>query len=400
MEKILEMRRERAKLVKQARDILDKAEKENRDLTAEEKQQYDRIFADIDKLAERIEREEKLLNLERLIETSTVKENPEGKREDIKKVAFRKWILDGWNALTPEETRALSFGTDASGGYLVPPQEFIASLIKKVDDAVYIRKYATKLTLTNAKNIGIPTLETNPSDPEWTTELQTGSEDTAMAFGKREMAPNPLAKRIKISNKLLRFSAIPVEDLVRDRFAYKFSVALEKAYLTGDGTGKPLGLFVASNNGIPTSRDVVVGDPTNGITPDGLIDVKYALKAQYVSKAVWIMHRDIVKTIAKLKDNMGRYLWQTGLAGGQPDTLLDRPVIISEFAPNTIEDGAYVLLFGDLSFYYVLDSLDLQLQRLVELYAETNQIGYIARYEGDGAPVLAEAFVRGQILAS
>ena len=36
----------------------------------------------------------------------------------------------------------------------------------------------------------------------------------------------------------------------------------------------------------------------------------------------------------------------------------------------------------------------MQMQVLNELYAETNQRGYIFRYEGDGAPMLAEAFAR------
>jgi HK97 family phage major capsid protein len=36
----------------------------------------------------------------------------------------------------------------------------------------------------------------------------------------------------------------------------------------------------------------------------------------------------------------------------------------------------------------------MQVQRLNELYAETNQVGFIGRLETDGAPVLEEAFVR------
>ena len=39
----------------------------------------------------------------------------------------------------------------------------------------------------------------------------------------------------------------------------------------------------------------------------------------------------------------------------------------------------------------------MQVQRLVELYAETNQTGMIGRMESDGMPVLAEAFVRVQL---
>ena len=40
------------------------------------------------------------------------------------------------------------------------------------------------------------------------------------------------------------------------------------------------------------------------------------------------------------------------------------------------------------------DALSMQVQRLNEFYAETNQVGLIGRLETDGAPVLEEAFVR------
>jgi HK97 family phage major capsid protein len=42
----------------------------------------------------------------------------------------------------------------------------------------------------------------------------------------------------------------------------------------------------------------------------------------------------------------------------------------------------------------IADALSMQIQRLNELYAETNQVGFIGRLGTDGAPVLEEAFVR------
>ena len=51
-------------------------------------------------------------------------------------------------------------------------------------------------------------------------------------------------------------------------------------------------------------------------------------------------------------------------------------------------------MIGDWSFYWIADALNMAIQRLDELYAETNQTGYIARRELDAMPVLAEAFIR------
>ncbi len=104
--------------------------------------------------------------------------------------------------------------------------------------------------------------------------------------------------------------------------------------------------------------------------------------------------RDVLAVIAKLKDGEGQYLWRESVRAGEPDRLLNLPVMMSEYAPNTLTTAQYVGALGDFSHYWIADALDMQIQRLVELYAETNQTGFIGRKETDGMPVLAEAFVR------
>jgi len=83
-----------------------------------------------------------------------------------------------------------------------------------------------------------------------------------------------------------------------------------------------------------------------------------------------------------------------GLAADRPDTILGHPFMESEYAPNTFTTGQYVGVLGDFSFYWIADALTMQIQVLTELYAETNQNGYIGRKETDGQPVLEEPFVR------
>jgi len=397
----------RAQLVTEAREIINLADKEERDITAEEQEKYDNILADVEKLSDEISREQRLLEVEagmsnasdvedRVTETNS---QPTDQKE-FRTKAFRKFLKSGANVLSAEEKRALSVGEDDEGGYTVPPQDFVAQLLKDIDDLVFIRQAATKFTLTRAASLGIPTLEEDPADADWTTELATGNEDSTMEFGKREFEPSPFAKRIKISKTLINKSALNIEDIVRQRLAYKFAVTEEKAYMTGNGTGKPLGLFTASADGIPTSRDVSEDNTATAITFDGLINAKYSLKQQYLARASWIFHRDALKQLAKIKDKENRYIWEQSVQAGQPDRLLGRPFYMSEFAPNTFTAGQYVGIIGDYSFYYIADALDLQMQRLVELYAETNQVGYIARKEGDGAPVMPNAFARVQLVTS
>lgn len=394
----------RNKLIDNARALVDLAEKEQREFTAEETQQYNSMVDDAFKIGEEIKREEQL----RALESQKDVEGPEpirpepddqrnlpanGRESGEYRAAYDSYLRGGLPALAPEEVRALQADNDELGGYLLTPLQFVRDLIKAVDNAVYIRQWATVHQVPNADSLGVPTLESDPADADWTTELATGREDSSMGFGRRQLHPHPLAKRIKISRKLL--ARVPdAEQLVMARLAYKFGITWEKAGLTGSGAGQPLGVFTASDDGIPTSRDVSTGNTATSIQFDGLIEAKYALKQQYWPRARWLFHRDGGKQIAKLKDGEGQYIWRESVRVGEPDRLLGLPTFLSEYAPNTFTTGLYVGILADWSQYWIADAMDMEIQRLVELYAETNQVGLIGRLESDGQPVLPEAFVR------
>jgi HK97 family phage major capsid protein len=397
----LEMRRQRAKLIADARALLDKAKAENRDLTAEEDAQYSAMLDDAEKLRGQYEREERQQELERgLGDSIREPHRPEVEggalAPDARDRAFRRFIQSGLRSLGGEELRALQADVDTAGGYITAPQQFVNELLKGVDNMVFVRQYARVFPLASAESLGVPVLDSDPADPIWTSELGTGDEDSDMDFGKRELRPHPLAKRIKVSRTLLRKSTLPVEQIVRERLAYKFGTVMENNYLNGNGAGRPMGVFTAASAGmgITTARDVSTGNTTTSIQTDGLIEAKFSLRAQYWPRARWTFHRDAVKQIAKLKDGEGRYLLIPSVSGGMSDNLLDLPFDISEYAPNTFTTGLYVGLLCDWSYYWIVEALDLQIQRLDELYAETNQVGFIGRYEGDGMPVLEEAFTR------
>ncbi len=290
--------------------------------------------------------------------------------------------------------RALQVDDADEGGTLVRPEQFVARLIQAVDDQVFIRGLATVFQVADATSLGAPSLDTDPADADWTVELGTGSEDTAMRFGKRSLTPHPMAKRIKVSKALLRLAALGAESIVLGRLGYKFGITQEKGFLTGTGSNQPLGVFTASADGISTGRDVSTGNTTTAITFDGLIEAQFSVKGQYWPRARWLFHRDAIKLIAKIKDGEGRYMWEPAVRASEPDLLRGRPLTISEYAPNTFTTGQYVGMYGDFSNYWIADSMSMELQRLVELYAETNQIGFIGRLETDGMPVLEEAFAR------
>ncbi len=427
-----ELLEKKATLVNQARGILDTAEKEQREPTDEEQRQVDAIMADVGKVREDITKQENALRrkewLAKEVEdldatrgrtTPERSDKSEGKQPEKRtfkmrngldlilegpratrdyEANFRSYLMEGER--TPLEVRAtLQQDADTKGGYLVP-ELFAAELITDLDNLLFMRQLCTKLTLRNGQSIGKPSLDTDTDDPTWTAELATGSEDSGMAFGKREMKSYPLAKRIKVSRTLLRNSPISIEQLIRQRFAFKFGAVQENAYLNGTGANQPLGVFTASDNGISTTRDVSTGNTTTEIRMDALKRAIYTIKGQYRRNLSWLFHRTGVLQVSLLKDGNGRYLWQDSTQVGQPDRLLNYPVYESEYAPSTFAASQYVGILGNFQYYWILDALDMEIQTLVELYAATNEIGYIARFEGDGAPIDQNAFVRIKLAAS
>lgn len=306
-----------------------------------------------------------------------------------------KWFREGDYK---EVREALQSSVAAACGNTVAPQYLVKNIIKNLDNEVQIRKYANIIpAVAGYDSLGIPTLDKDLADHEWTAEIGKVNEDTSLAFGKREMKPNQLTKLVKISKKLIRESNIDIQGFVEQRIAYKLSVPLEHNYLYGDGKGKPLGIFAQTSDNsaaITKDRDIKVGTLKEAISYDGLVDATSGLKKGHLSNAVWMLNKQAVASLRKFKDTTGRPIWTEGIQGAQPSYLMGIPVIQNDFITDKLEKGKYIGFLADLKNYWILDSFGMELQVLYELYSETNQVGFQAGYWGDGAPVLEEAFVR------
>ena len=403
---IQELRQRRAKLVADARAILNTADAAKRELSAEESANYDALMKQVTDLGDDIGRRERLESIE-AEQRQSIHEpirQPIGtpgapaldnRATDAYRAAYRHWLAGGTDVLNAAESRALQADNGTLGGYLIPPMQFVKDLIAAKDNAVFIRRLATVQTVTSSDSLGAPSLDTDPADADWTCEIWTRQEDSSMNFGRREMKPQLIAKLVKVSEKLL--NRVPnAEQVVRDRLAYKFGITEEKAFMTGTGASKPLGVFTASADGVTTARDYSTDNTTTTITFDNLKGVKYSLKGAYHPNASWVFHRDAVAMISKLKDGDGQYIWQSDVKAGEPDRILGFPVYMSEYAPNTFTTGLYVGILGDFKAgYWIADYAEgYRTKRLVELYAATGQIGILGEQYVDGAPVLAEAFAR------
>jgi HK97 family phage major capsid protein len=429
MKTSLELREERATLIAEARKTYNEAEAREGGFTEADEQAYERAMEAAEKLGKQIARIERLESAEQELETPAERrgaplerestesheegETPRQKAEKLS--AYRHWLRTGEvrEAIAPEarsakqlaESRDLTIATTGQGGaYLVTPVQISDDIVRQMDNFVYIRQLcqaAGSITVvTSAQKLGIRQKLTRMNQADWTPEIGTVNPDAAMTFGRRDLEPQQISKLALVSIRTLMLSR-DAEREVNDELAYQFAITQENVFMNGTGTSQPLGVFIASTNGIDTSRDVTASSTTT-FTGDNLIDMKYSLRRPYRAdpSCAWMVSRPFVKIARKLKvasttgGNDLEYIWQPGLTGGAPDRILDIPYNESEYAPSTFTTGLYVAVLGCFRYYRIAELPQIMIQRLVELYAPTGEIGFIGRHYVDGAPVLAEAFSR------
>lgn len=391
LQKLLERK---ATLINEMRAMNESAK--DRAFSEEEKKSYSEKEAELRSVVAKIEAEERKSTLDGFTNEppAPAADNP-GKTDgtEEKKGFFKVEKRSG--------DVFLSVGTkEAPGGAAaLAPEEFLHEILKEVEKEAILYSRVRKLPVSGAGSLGVPYEKTDATAAEWTNEIPATEigYDKAWEFGKRSLSPIDLVKQILITKKILAASAFPIDTLAKDKIVEKLTSAFENGIINGSGLNQPLGVFTASADGIPASRDVETG--ASAISADDLINMKMSLRPEYRSKAVWVMSTEVLKDVMKLKATDGRYLWQPAIALGEPATILGLPVIESEYAPTAKTAGSYVAVLGDFSHYWFAYWKGLDVTVLNEKYAGTNQIGFLGHTLADGQPTLPAAFARLKIKA-
>lgn len=211
------------------------------------------------------------------------------------------------------------------------------------------------------------------------------SEGIDAKFSQINLDAHKLHVAVKVTEELLYDNAFGLENYLIRQFSKALANAEEEAFLNGDGTGKPLGIFAEEGGG----QIGVTAASATDITTDEIINLVYALKRPYRKKAKFIMNDATIAVICKLKDENGQYLWQPSLQVGEPDRLLGYEVMTSAYVP-TIAAGKPVIAFGDFSYYNIGDRGVRSFAELKELFAGNGMVGFVAKERVDGKLVLAE----------
>ena len=389
---IIELREKRAKTWSAMETFLDSHRNEKGVLNMEDDVMYSKMEKDLDDLTNEIKRLERKDMIEAELNKPvsnpiTAKPMTSDKEDEKTGRASNAYKKSFWNVMRNKHSNAqilnaLQEGTDSEGGFLVP-DEFEHTLIESLEEENIFRKLAHVIT-TSTGDRKIPVVASKGS-ASWVDEEGTIN-DSDDAFTQVSIGAYKLGTLIKVSNELLNDSVFNLEAYISKEFGRRIGTKEEDAFFNGNGVGKPVGIFNATGG---AQTGITTASATE-IKADEIIDLFYSLKASYRKNAVWIVNDATIKAIRKLKDANGNYLWQPALTSGTPDTLLGRPVYTSSYVP-TIAAGAKTIAFGDFSYYWIADRQGRNFKKLSELYAATDQTGFVATQRVDGKLILPEA---------
>ena len=298
------------------------------------------------------------------------KEEKTGRASD----EYRNAMLTAMRSNFRQVSDVLQGGVDSDGGYLVP-EEYDKRLIDVLEEENIMRGLATKITTSGQHKINIAATKPAAAWIEEGGALTFGD----ATFDQIYLDAYKLHVAIKVTEELLYDNAFGLENYIITQFGKALANAEEDAFLNGDGTGKPTGIFAATGGG------QIAGILTAAIKSDDLLDLVYGLKRPYRKKASFIMNDATLASLRKLKDNNGAYIWQPSYKEGEPDRVLGYAVHTSAFAPKD------AIAFGDYSYYNIGDRGSRSFAELRELFAGNGMIGYVAKERVDGKLVLPEA---------
>lgn len=282
------------------------------------------------------------------------------------KAAVNSYMRKGDLLMDDAERKALSVGTDSDGGYFVHP-DTSGQVVTKVFETSPMRAYASAQTISTSSLEGM--FDLDEAAAGWVGETAARPDTGTPQLGKWAIPVHEIYASPKATQKLLDDAEISVEAWLAGKVADQFARKESEAFVTGNGIAKPRGfLDYADGTTLPGTIEQIktgangafVAAPNGG---DVLIDAVYALKAAYRANANWFMNRMATKEVRKLKDTDGAYLWQNGIALGQPATLAGYGVASFEDMPD-IATGSLSMAFGDMrQAYQIVDHSGIRVLR-------------------------------------
>ena len=365
MSKLRQLKEKRAALYAQVCELRNQAD--GREMTAEERANWNKLVADVDAADADIATEERFLEVEK---RNSAKAEP--KKEEAREIearAFAKFLM-GAN-LTEQEVRALQPEqregiAGVNGAALVPSA--ISNIIEvALANGTEFLGAIDMFTTTGGGDLTMPTINDTDSRAKIVSAYEKG-EKSGKTFGsltfKAFTYRTPI---IPISYEMLQDSAFNIEQEVGKLLSDQFTRGLNYDFTNGSTGSEIKGIMAEAS---------AVNAGSSDITFDALMDLEATLRSGYLTNAKWMFNRQTKAALMKIKDNNDQYIWQPGVAGAAPATILGHQYVLNDDMPN-IGAGATPIIFGDLKKFRFRNVKNYTAVRFNELLGEFLAVGFM-----------------------
>lgn len=386
MAKLHELQEKRRNIAMQMRKLNDDIGES--EWTADQRLQWKNMRKEFDATEERIAREESLRSTDALFVQEARSEEPpkpeldlEAKRSQV----FDAFLRRGLSDLTQEEKqvmaelRAQAAGTDNKGGYTVP-KEMQARIVEQMKAYGGIASVAQILNTADGHPIMWATSDGTTEEGELIGE-NTAATEQDVEFGFTELGAKKLSSKvIRVSNELIQDSSVDIEAFLASRIAQRIGRAEAKYLIQGTGLGTP-----AQPKGLQASvTGVTNAAAANAVTWQDLNALIHSVDPAYrnVGNTRLAFNDNTLRALKEMVDGQKRPLWLPDVAGVAPATILGHQYVIDQGIAD-IGAGAKFAYFGDFSRFIIRRVSGMTLRRLVERYAEFDQVGFLAFHRFD-----------------
>lgn len=375
MKKLIEKKNS---LIDEMEGILEKAKAETRAFTDEEDTRVEEIKKEIRGLEKVIADEEEKRQFDYSKATQTSGEKGKKDEEETRSLEVEKEERVFIEAVKNGELRTLTAGHNGK----IIPVSIASDIIDTVKEMCPLLEHAdiyhVKGELRLPKFVatsGSPGTQTTPISAAYATEFTELAEKTAQ-FETVDLKNLIVGVLVKMSKSLLNRADFDVRGFIVNKVAKSIVEFLEKEMLTGNGGG------AAIQGAIKTTNEVTAAGNNTFNTTD-LVDLQMAIPSAYQKNCMWIMHKDVLKALRKLKTGDGQFILNADVTSPFGYTILGKPVYLSDSMPNNIATGQVVMLYMDPSGYAVKMTKNVEISMLMEKYATQYAVGVCAYVELD-----------------
>jgi HK97 family phage major capsid protein len=285
------------------------------------------------------------------------------------KRAFEGYVRKGEaQGLAALEAKAMRIASNPDGGFLVP-QETEAEIGRLLSKASPMRQIADVRQVS--ASVYKKPFTTTGAASGWVGETAPRPETNSPVLAELQFPTMELYAMPSATQALLDDSVVNLDEWIAREVETVFAEQESEAFIVGNGTNKPKGFMdytkVANSAWVWGSTGYIPTGVAGGFAAtnpsDKLVDVIYGLKAGYRQNGRWMLNRSTQAAIRKFKDSQGNYLWQPAATADGNASLLNFPVVESEYMPDIATDS-HAIAFGDFKRgYLIVDRVGIRMLR-------------------------------------